>query len=176
MRHNLPLPPTASRLVPLPLQEGQACPCASLIAIFTIREETLGRCKSNLMSRDNPSTATRSPSLYTREADPCAALIFCFTIREKTLERCKIESSCTKIRLPCVKGAGSPQARLRDCTGQKDSFYGLSTNRTPRSNPWGFRLPFKFNRISFGNTFYVIIEAFPKLRFCGTDRIDLSVF
>ena len=78
--------------------------------------------KSNFMSRNNPSTATRSPSLYTREADPCAQLIVIFTIREILLNSKIRDSWRTKVRLPCVKGAGTANAVTEGLSLRKTNF------------------------------------------------------
>ena len=111
------------RTVPLPLQEVEACACASLIFCFTDREGTPARRESKFAIRIYPFHRCAVPlPLQEVEAYSCALLIVLFTIREKTLERCKKECWSTDGRLPLVRGAGSPQARLRGLTRVKSLF------------------------------------------------------
>ena len=60
---------------------------------------------------------------------PLCRTHFLFCYPRGTLERCNKERSCTKVRLPCVKGAGLPKARLKDCSHAKDTFNRRKRNR-----------------------------------------------
>ena len=98
--------------VPLPLQEVEACACASLIFCFTDREGTPARRESKFAIRIYPFHHFVVPlPLQEVEAYSCALLIVLFTIREKTLERCKKECWSTDGRLPLVRGAGTAARR-----------------------------------------------------------------